>query len=61
MDDELRKKFLTEWQNRKKEVITHPYLREKVEWGMALCAGNAPCPIFTRRPGRISCFSLEMR
>ena len=34
MDDELRKKFLTEWQNRKKEVITHPYLREKVEWGM---------------------------
>ena len=34
MDDELRKKFLTEWQNKKKEVITHPYLREKVEWGM---------------------------
>ena len=31
MDDELRKKFLTEWQNRKKEVITHPYLREKLD------------------------------
>ena len=34
MDDELRKRVLTEWQNKKKEVITHPYLNEKVEWGM---------------------------
>lgn len=34
MADELRKKVLTEWQNRKREVITHPYLGEKVEWGM---------------------------
>ena len=34
MDDDLRKKLLTEWQNRKKDVITHPYLGEKVEWGM---------------------------
>lgn len=34
MDDELRKKVLTEWQNKKKETITHPYLKEKIEWGM---------------------------
>lgn len=34
MDDDLRKKLLTEWQNKKKEVITHPFLKEKVEWGM---------------------------
>ena len=34
MDDELRRKVLTEWQNKKKEIITHPYLKEKVEWGM---------------------------
>lgn len=34
MDDELRRKVLTEWQNKKKETITHPYLKEKVEWGM---------------------------
>ena len=27
MDDDLRKKLLTEWQNKKKEVITHPYLK----------------------------------
>lgn len=34
MDYDLRKRLLTEWQNKKKEVITHPYLKEKVEWGM---------------------------
>ena len=34
MDNELRKKFLTEWQKKKQEVITHPYLNEKIEWGM---------------------------
>ncbi len=34
MDDELRRKVLTEWQNKKKETLTHPYLNEKVEWGM---------------------------
>ena len=34
MDDETRRRVLTEWQNKKKEVITHPYLKEKVEWGM---------------------------
>lgn len=34
MDDELRKKLLTEWQNKKKESLTHPYLKEKIQWGM---------------------------
>ena len=34
MDDDLRGRLLTEWQTRKKDVITHPYLNEKVEWGM---------------------------
>lgn len=34
MNDKARKSLLTEWQNKKKEVITHPYLGEKVEWGM---------------------------
>lgn len=32
--DDLRKKLLTEWQNKKKETLTHPYLKEKIEWGM---------------------------
>ena len=26
---------MTEWQNKKKETLIHPYLKEKVEWGMA--------------------------
>ena len=34
MDDEARKRLLTEWQNRKKETITHTFLKEKIEWGM---------------------------
>lgn len=34
MTDQFRKKFLSEWQNKKKEIITHPFLKEKVEWGI---------------------------
>ncbi len=34
MDSDTRKKLLSEWQNKKKEIITHPYLKEKIEWGM---------------------------
>lgn len=34
LTDDGRKKFLTEWQNRKKEELVHPYLSEKMEWGM---------------------------
>lgn len=32
--DEGRKKFLTAWQERKKETLTHPYLGEKICWGL---------------------------
>lgn len=34
LNDKARKLLLAEWQNKKKEVIKHPYLEEKVEWGM---------------------------
>lgn len=34
MTDEARKKFLTAWQNKKHEKITHPYLGEKISWGL---------------------------
>ena len=34
MDDKTRKSVLVEWQNKKKETLTHPFLKEKVEWGM---------------------------
>ncbi|PDY91158.1 type I-C CRISPR-associated endonuclease Cas1c [Bacillus toyonensis] len=34
MTDEARKKFLVAWQNKKLEKITHPYLGEKISWGL---------------------------
>lgn len=34
LNDDGRKVFFHAWQNRKKEGITHPYLKEKVEWGL---------------------------
>ena len=34
LSDQARKKFLSSWQTRKKEEITHPFLKEKVEWGL---------------------------
>ncbi|WP_251553916.1 type I-C CRISPR-associated endonuclease Cas1c [Neobacillus muris] len=34
MTDEARKKFLSAWQTRKQEKITHPYLGEKIAWGL---------------------------
>ncbi|MGN1468085.1 MAG: type I-C CRISPR-associated endonuclease Cas1c [Ruminococcus sp.] len=32
--DEGKKKFLQSWQSRKQTVIIHPFLKEKVEWGV---------------------------
>ncbi len=32
--DDGRKKILKEWQERKKEQITHPFLKEKIPWGL---------------------------
>ncbi len=34
MDDNTRKNVLSAWQTRKQETIKHPFLEEKVEWGM---------------------------
>jgi CRISPR-associated protein Cas1 len=34
MDDETRKIVLTAWQDRKKENILHPFLKEKIEFGL---------------------------
>jgi CRISPR-associated protein Cas1 len=34
MKDEARRNFLTAWQNRKKEEIAHPFLHEKISWGL---------------------------
>lgn len=34
MTDDARKKFLQKWQERKQEIITHPFLKEKIQWGL---------------------------
>ncbi|MFT9057625.1 MAG: type I-C CRISPR-associated endonuclease Cas1c [Ethanoligenens sp.] len=34
MDDDTRKDILTAYQLRKKDKITHPFLEEKLEWGL---------------------------
>ncbi|NLZ95117.1 MAG: type I-C CRISPR-associated endonuclease Cas1 [Bacteroidales bacterium] len=34
MDDKMRKAFLSAWQEKKQDKITHPFLEEKIEWGL---------------------------
>lgn len=34
LTDDGRKLFLKNWQEKKKETLTHPYLGEKLSWGM---------------------------
>lgn len=34
LTDAGRKKFLQTWQTRKRDMITHPYLKEKISWGL---------------------------
>lgn len=34
LTDDGRRTFFQAWQQRKSDIITHPFLKEKVEWGM---------------------------
>lgn len=34
MSDEVRKTVITQWQNKRQEKISHPFLEEKIEWGL---------------------------
>lgn len=34
LTDNGRKAFLNAWQTKKKETLTHPFLREKIPWGL---------------------------
>ncbi len=34
LEDKTRRLFLSEWQNRKKETLVHPFLEEKIPWGL---------------------------
>lgn len=34
LKEDARKSFLAAWQKRKQELLTHPYLKEKISWGL---------------------------
>ncbi len=34
LKDDSKKNFLSAWQSRKKETLIHPFLNEKIKWGM---------------------------
>lgn len=34
LNDDARKRFLSEWQAKKREEIIHPFLKEKMQWGL---------------------------
>ena len=34
LTDNARRTFLQKWQERKKETVTHPFLEEKMAWGL---------------------------
>ena len=34
LTDDGRKRFLSAWQEKKRETITHPFLEEKIPWGL---------------------------
>jgi hypothetical protein len=38
LKDDARKGFLAAWQKLKQEQLTHPFLKEKIPWGMVPCA-----------------------
>ena len=34
MNESGKKTLLVEWQKRKMEMLTHPFLKEKIQWGL---------------------------
>lgn len=34
LSESARSKFLTEWQSKKRDEIVHPFLKEKIKWGL---------------------------
>ena len=34
LGDDARKRFISEWQAKKREEIVHPFLKEKIQWGL---------------------------
>ena len=61
LTDEGRKALLNAWQTKKKEEITHPYLKEKIPWGLIPLRAGAPARApSSRRSGSVSAVPVEM-
>ena len=54
--------FLKRWQERKKETLTHPYLREKLPWGLVpYVQALLLARLSAGRSGRLSALFVEVR
>lgn len=61
LNDDGRKVFFGAWQNHKKETLTHPYLKEKIEWGLVpYIRGSFISQNDSRRYGRVSALFMEV-
>lgn len=60
--EEGRRIFLQKWQERKRETITHPFLEEKLPWGVGtVCTELAAGAVSAGRSGGISAVFVEVR
>lgn len=48
MTDDTKRAFLQTWQEQKKEAMTHPFLQEKIQWGLVPYAQAMPLSRFLR-------------
>ena len=61
MDDETRKAVLTAWQKRKRDEIMHPYLKERIPFGLVPArSGHAAGALLARRSGCLPSVLLEL-
>ena len=62
LTDAGRRTFIKGWQEKKKEMLTHPFLGEKLQWGMVPSIQAAAVgSISTRRYRRLSAVLMEVR
>ena len=61
LTDDGRKAFLTAWQNKKKEEITHPFLKEKLPWGWCPMFRRFCWPVLCAATGSVPTVFLEVR
>lgn len=62
LTDEGRRSFIKTWQDKKREELKHPYLGEKLKWGLIpYIQAAAARTLSSRRLGRLSAVSVEIK